>query len=418
VDADANANANAHANANANELTCFCLVRETHPPRYRVLSSHCACSFRRTTIDNLDGGSDQTTDRLVESFGTFLKNDGTDAFHSASTIRKLLDDPSQMYSYTRLLDRVEKLIRNWVSTVFGPPTIVGMTPPIRRAANAIPPDRGVVAERQDAKFHALQRLQHSRARLKDRVEDPLPAAVTMAARATRARKRKHRNPVSVPAKARDDDDDDDDDDDSSDPIRDSDEGSGGESSDYKRPAISRKANKERRRHMYQAARGRLLERKKTAKRIDFTQSDNEDNDEVLPEVKRRIKVSEAKYFKKSQEKCYEGRRNWTDLEKAAVVDGIKVLGVGNWAAIKRREALILRDRTSGQIKDCFRTMKNRGELDLTEEAWPDRKKKSTVREEKKEEEKGKDEEKGNGNTDEEKDEDGTRKKEGREEEET
>eukprot|EP00980_Cylindrotheca_fusiformis_P028135 scaffold22583_cov106-Cylindrotheca_fusiformis.AAC.6 len=68
---------------------------------------------------------------------------------------------------------------------------------------------------------------------------------------------------------------------------------------------------------------------------------------------------------KSQQKKYAGRRRWTDEEKRAIKEGIRQKGVGNWAQIKEMYKVVLKDRTSGQIKDCFRTMKKRDELDWT-----------------------------------------------------
>ena len=56
------------------------------------------------------------------------------------------------------------------------------------------------------------------------------------------------------------------------------------------------------------------------------------------------------------------RKRWTDEEKEAVRQGIAEHGVGRWALIKSDWAMELRDRTSVQIKDCYRTMKKRGEL--------------------------------------------------------
>jgi hypothetical protein len=56
------------------------------------------------------------------------------------------------------------------------------------------------------------------------------------------------------------------------------------------------------------------------------------------------------------------RKRWTDEEKEAVKQGIAQHGVGRWALIKSDWAMELRDRTSVQIKDCYRTMLKRGEL--------------------------------------------------------
>jgi hypothetical protein len=71
---------------------------------------------------------------------------------------------------------------------------------------------------------------------------------------------------------------------------------------------------------------------------------------------RRKKRARAK----SQKKCYTGRRSWTDEEKRAVQEGIRIFGVGYWSAMKNRFEEELADRTSGQIKDCYRTLQKHG----------------------------------------------------------
>ena len=56
------------------------------------------------------------------------------------------------------------------------------------------------------------------------------------------------------------------------------------------------------------------------------------------------------------------RKRWTDEEKDIIRKGIARHGVGHWAMIKSDWPMDLRDRTSVQIKDCYRTMLKRGEL--------------------------------------------------------
>lgn len=55
----------------------------------------------------------------------------------------------------------------------------------------------------------------------------------------------------------------------------------------------------------------------------------------------------------SQQKNYEGRRRFTDEEKRAIREGVRVFGKGHWAVIKDKYSIILNDRTSGQIKVCM-----------------------------------------------------------------
>lgn len=53
------------------------------------------------------------------------------------------------------------------------------------------------------------------------------------------------------------------------------------------------------------------------------------------------------------------RRRFTEEEKEAIRTGVEQIGVGKWAEIKKRFRSELRQRTSVQIKDCFRTMMKR-----------------------------------------------------------
>jgi hypothetical protein len=53
---------------------------------------------------------------------------------------------------------------------------------------------------------------------------------------------------------------------------------------------------------------------------------------------------------------------WTEEEKEAVKKGVESFGVGRWKDIKLRFGSLLRNRTSVQIKDCWRTMVLRGEV--------------------------------------------------------
>jgi len=71
---------------------------------------------------------------------------------------------------------------------------------------------------------------------------------------------------------------------------------------------------------------------------------------------RRIKK------RKSQQKKYEGKRPWSEEEKTAIIEGLRRHGKGNWAAIKKDYDVLFAMRTSGQIKDCFRRMYDKGEI--------------------------------------------------------
>ena len=54
--------------------------------------------------------------------------------------------------------------------------------------------------------------------------------------------------------------------------------------------------------------------------------------------------------RKSQQKKYEGRRQWLPEEAKAIKEGVRLYGIGHWAKIKNRYDYVLRNRTSGQIK--------------------------------------------------------------------
>mmetsp|Transcript_8863 Transcript_8863/g.18543 ORF Transcript_8863/g.18543 Transcript_8863/m.18543 type:complete len:171 (+) Transcript_8863:933-1445(+) len=137
------------------------------------------------------------------------------------------------------------------------------------------------------------------------------------------------------------------------------------------------------------ARGGMLDKKKSATRLTFTPEEKIDDIEgrvlILPPMSQRfsnaVESSPAKQ-KRSQVKKYTGRRIWTDTEKNAIIEGIRRFGIGQWARVKDTFFMDLNMRTSGQIRDCFRTMKDRGELDGIDEAWPERKKAAPAKEEK------------------------------------
>ena len=126
--------------------------------------------------------------------------------------------------------------------------------------------------------------------------------------------------------------------------------------------------------------GYLLKRKDNATSLQFNDSQSPAEDEELSEPdgsavlselpqravnvkrKRLSTGSDGIKKKKSQEKKYQGRRMWTEVEKQAIREGVRSLGAGQWADIKQRYKTIFEYRTSGQIKDCFRTMTRKGEI--------------------------------------------------------
>ena len=122
----------------------------------------------------------------------------------------------------------------------------------------------------------------------------------------------------------------------------------------------------------------LLNQSKSAIPIGLDDDDDHDDDdddgipapgeEAIPiDLPERVASPASpmpcrKKIKKSQQKSYAGRRAWTRQEKEAVKQGIRVFGVSQWAQIKGMWSNVLKDRTSQQIKDCYRTMLEKGEL--------------------------------------------------------
>merc|ERR1719162_1969385 len=301
--------------------------------------------------DFMDMVDKEEEKRVKKAFLSFLKNDQTDTFHSPSTIRKLLDDPSQPHSFDFFLNRVNKLMRAWASQVFESPTIADMNLSSARKSKS-----EVAIKAECGQARALKKLQRSRARLNDHVEDPLYDAISAATIAKRNRKRKKQDRSPSEEKVENDEESEED-------I------SAGDRAFTGRTKIIKKKHNQ----MSPKARKTMLDKKKSAMRLNFTperESDSEhiedpsQEDEVLSDVKKRAKVTSPSPIKKrkSQQKMYEGKRIWTDVEKSAVIEGAGRLGVGKWAEIKREYYVALNFRTSGQIKDCFRTLKKRAEI--------------------------------------------------------
>ena len=295
--------------------------------------------FFRCYIINRQVIEDEEEIKIKNAFLAFLRKDKRRTFHSPSTIRKLLNDPKKPMSYAFILNRVNKLFRSWAEKVL-PKSIlaekynddakVEATEDAAAAAAATTSEANNKSESDHVR--ALGRLQRARARLDDRVEDPLPEVLAAANRAKRKQTKQN-------YQSEDDEED--------------------------KQLLSPSKSK-RMRSRSPRARGKLLEKKKTAIRLGFTPEeadvsdsenieDPEEEEEVLSQVKKRtIAVkssgSPTKTPVKSQQKKYEGRRAWTDVEKNAIKEGIQNFGIGKWALIKEENAVILGNRTSGQIK--------------------------------------------------------------------
>lgn len=219
-------------------------------------------------------------------------------------------------------------------------------------------EEGALEDQEEDANAAVEKLRGSRAKLLERVNDPLEEAVAAAENAT-----KNFSPRDAPAQkmavARAPQPDD----------EAEEEGEYEFSSDEKPAAVepSPKVSSAKRKHPGSD----LYNKKKSATQMRF---DDDDDDEIpdppeetlLSDLPNRAAAptspSPRKKVKKSQQKSYDGRRVWTDQEKQAVKQGIRDFGVGQWAEIKKRWKVVLKDRTSQQIKDCYRTMLKRGEL--------------------------------------------------------
>ena len=117
---------------------------------------------------------------------------------------------------------------------------------------------------------------------------------------------------------------------------------------------------------------KLYEKKKTAVRLEFGSDDEsqaEDERVQLGKTPKKLKSPVPKSFKgpMPDEGVFDEygkvrkRRPWTREEKDAIGIGVQAHGVGKWAIIKEDHGRILRNRTSVQIKDCWRTMERKGE---------------------------------------------------------
>ena len=71
-------------------------------------------------------------------------------------------------------------------------------------------------------------------------------------------------------------------------------------------------------------------------------------------------------LKSSKVKCIAGTKkcSWSSMETLKLVMGVQMFGAGNWAKIKAHWPSVFEKRTSSQLKDKYRWLKNH-ELDLT-----------------------------------------------------
>jgi hypothetical protein len=119
---------------------------------------------------------------------------------------------------------------------------------------------------------------------------------------------------------------------------------------------------------------KLLEKKRSAIRLQFQDEIDEDEDDEPANVTLSDLPNRAKGKGKSPARLppdqgiftptgrVERRRFWTEEETIALKEGVRTLGTGRWANIKSDHEYILRNRTSVQIKDKWRTMKKNNEI--------------------------------------------------------
>jgi hypothetical protein len=123
----------------------------------------------------------------------------------------------------------------------------------------------------------------------------------------------------------------------------------------------------------------LLDKKKSAIRLKFQDDDIEDDDDeeddlgnvTLSDLPNRAKAKAKSPARLppdqgvfTPEGRVQKRRFWTDEETMAVKDGVRRYGTGKWAEIKSHHEHILRNRTSVQIKDKWRTMTRNNEVQV------------------------------------------------------
>lgn len=126
-------------------------------------------------------------------------------------------------------------------------------------------------------------------------------------------------------------------------------------------AIAKKAHKK--------GGGNLYEPKASARRLEFSQDWEDDEDEIdeplqlsaVPPMKTTIKTEQKPTSRPKSPG--QKRRAWSTDERMAVKVGVEKFGVGRWVEIKDHYHDILKGRTNGMIKDCYRTMVRKGEID-------------------------------------------------------
>lgn len=268
---------------------------------------------------------------------SIFKDGSTPELEDISVLRPILDDKPFNLFYVQ--DKIEALVRKWSVETFGEDdpalfrcrygipsgsvlSVVALTPALaRRASQAgrmlVRPTTGSAKKTRSGKAApaAVEALAAaSEALQNNHGEDPLAEGLTMAAAAKQKIKRRRK----------DDEDEDD----------------------------------------------------LPKKRLEIEDALDEDDDEDETERARLSELPKKKKRAPNTPRRFDGptpddgiyddegrvtrRRRWTDEEKIAVKEGVKKHGIGHWVEIKKEYGDILRNRTSVQIKDVWRTMTKNG----------------------------------------------------------
>jgi hypothetical protein len=320
----------------------------------------CLYAYCRTAVASCE-------DEMIRNAMSRLLAEEGGPFRTTDDVSQFLNDREKIFSYEKLMQRTNSLLRKWLQLALGEPRST-----VRHSSN-----RYVGKSFKQRHHEEIKHLQDSRARLNKRVVDPLPEVAMIAQKARRLR-------MSSSVSTDDDDEHDDDQerdhvfkegkqshkrkilerkpsatrfegmkDDEEEIIDETDESSADLDVDDDNDDNSSKDGHQVSEERKEIRTGKFLEQNISATIFDFHSDDEEEIIEgrVGGKADRQIKVEPThKKPRKSQQKTYEGRRTWTEIEIYAVKEGIAAFGWGKWALIKDYYNAILKNRTSSQIK--------------------------------------------------------------------
>jgi len=104
--------------------------------------------------------------------------------------------------------------------------------------------------------------------------------------------------------------------------------------------------------------------------LEYTSSSDDDLNTksiTLSEIPEKITLSSIARVKKivpsSQLPDSPKKKKFSDKEKAAIKTGVDMFGKGSWKKIKEHYDVVLVSRSTIQIKDCYRTMKRKSDVE-------------------------------------------------------